>query len=133
MNRRLRMSVWLLIGGLAAACGDGTGPDDGPVPFVLHVTTPFPDDGAVLLALYGSLPATMDVVAGSAELVVHSIRIADTLRIAVFGAIVSGPLVRLDMPAGTVVSEILGQVEDAASRGAVQRDVVSGYTLRLAR
>lgn len=100
---------------------------------MLHVTTPFPDDGAVLVALYGSLPATVAVVAGSAELVVHSIRIGDTLRIAVFGAIVSGPLVRLGLPAGTVVSEIFGRVEDAASRGAVQRDAVWGYTLRLAR
>lgn len=134
MNRRLRMIVPLCIAGvLAAACGDATGPDDGPVPFTLHVTTPFPDDGALLVALYGPLPATGDVVAGSAGLVVHSVRIADTLRIAVFGAIVSGPLVRLGLPAGTVVSEILGRVEDAASRGAVQRDTVSGYTLRLER
>jgi len=134
VSRHLRMTVPLLLAALfAAACGDATGPDDGSVPFVLHLTTPFPDYGALLVVLYGPLPEAVEVVAGSAELVVHSIRVADTLRIAVFGTIVSGPLGRLDLPAGTVVSQISGRVEDAASRGAVQRDAVSGYTLRLER
>jgi hypothetical protein len=134
VSRFLRMTVSILaVGVLAAACGDATGPDSGPDPLVLQLTTSFPDDGAVLVALYGTLPATVDVVGGSPDLVIHSVRIADTLRIAVFGTITSGPLLRLRMSDGVDVSQIYGRVEDAASLGNVQRGGVAGYTLRLER
>lgn len=132
MSRLLRTAVSILAAGvLAAACGDSTGPDDGPSPFIVHITTPFPDDGAVLVVLYGPLPAGVNVVAGGAGLVVHSVRIADTLRIAVFGTITSGPMVRLEVPNGAVIPQIFARVEDAASRDNVQRGAVSGYALRL--
>jgi hypothetical protein len=118
---------------VAVACGDVTAVEYGPAPVVVHLTTPFPDDGAVLLALYGPLPPTLDVVAASPGLVVHSVRTADTLRIAVFGSIVSGGLVRLDALDMNMMSQLGTRVEDAASRESTQRGTVSGYALRLQR
>jgi hypothetical protein len=131
VSRFFRTAVSMVIGLCAAACGDVTGLDNGAAPLVVHITTPFPDDGAVLVALYGTLPVTVNVVAGSAERAVYSVRVADTLRIAVFGVITSGPLVRLDVSSAAVVSQIYGQVEGAASLGHRERGAVSGYTLRL--
>lgn len=119
---------------LTAGCDLASGPSgNGPTTLVVHLTTPFSDDGAVLVALVGPLPADVRVEAAGPDLVAHAVRIADTLRIAVFGPVGSGPLVRLEVPEGRVVSRIDTRLEDAASRAGVQRDAVSGYRLRLER
>jgi hypothetical protein len=42
--------------------------EDGPAAIVVHLTTPFPDDGAVLLSPYGPLPPTIGVVAARPQI-----------------------------------------------------------------
>ncbi len=133
MNGRLRAVAGMFIAGaLFAACHDALTVEK-PSDFVVSLTTPFADDGAVLVGLYGLPPAAVDVTADDPSLVVYSVRIADTLRIAVFGAITSGPLVRIGPLDGGAVLAIATRVEDAASRGNQQREPLSGYGVELRR
>ncbi len=117
---------------LTAACDDPTTTyADSPTEFVVHLTTPFSDDGAVLITLAG-LPSTpIEVTSVDASLVVYSARIDDTLRIAVFGPIGSGPVVQLWPLRASAASSVRASVEEAASRTNDLRDPSSDYALVL--
>ncbi|MDH3206137.1 MAG: hypothetical protein OEO79_05965 [Gemmatimonadota bacterium] len=85
----------------------------------------------MLIALYGLPTGAVDLIPDDRSLVVYSVRVADTLRIAVFGEITSGPLIRL-VPLDASAAPLIGiRVEDAASRANEQRESVSGYGLEL--
>jgi hypothetical protein len=119
---------------LVAACDDPTGTVSDPplAELAVHLTTPSVDDGAVLMTLHGFPDAPVDVTAVDASLIVHSVRIADTLRIAVFGSITSGPLVQIGPLRGSTASLIGARVDDVASRDNQQREL-TGYALTLQR
>jgi hypothetical protein len=134
MSGLLRGAMGMFIAGsLLAACHDATTTVDRPGDFVVSLRTPFADDGAVLVGLYGLPPGAVDVTAEDRSSVVYSVRIADTLRIAVFGAITSGPLVRVGPLDGSAVLLIATRVEDAASRANELREPLSGYGVELRR
>lgn len=117
---------------LTAACGNpATITSDAQATFVVNLTTPHADDGAVLITLAG-LPSTpMDVTSIDSRLVVYSARIADTLRIAVFGPIASGPLVQVGPLRPSAAARLDARVEEAASRGNELRALSSDYLLAL--
>lgn len=119
---------------LIAACDDPTGTVLDPVAeLAVHLTTPSTDDGAVLITLHGLPPdEPVDVTAIDASLVVHTARIADTLRIAAFGEITAGPLVQIGPLRGSAASLIGARVDDVASRGNEQREL-TGYSVTLHR
>lgn len=119
---------------LIAACDDPTGTVLDPMAeLAVHLTTPFSDDGAVLITLHGLPPdEPVAVTAMDASLVVHTARIADTLRVAAFGSITSGPLVEIGPLRGGAASLIGARVDDAASRGNEQREL-TGYSVTLHR
>ncbi len=134
MSGLLRAATGIFIAGaLFAACHDTTTTVDKPGEFVVSLTTPFADDGAVLVALYGLPPAAVDVTGDDRSLVVYSVRIADTLKVAVFGRITSGPLVRIGPLDGSAVLLIAARVEDAASQANAPRASLSGYGVELRR
>ena len=116
---------------LVSACDGPTSTVFDPVTaLTVYLTTPFPDDGAVLIELHGLPDESVAVSAIDASLLVHTARTADTLRIAAFGSITSGPLVRIGPLRGSAASLIGARVDDAASRGNEQREL-AGYVLTL--
>lgn len=118
---------------LIAACDDPTGTVLDPVvELAVHLTTPFADDGAVLITLRGLPDEPVAVIAMDASLVVHTARMADTLRVAAFGSITSGPLAQIGPLRGSAASLIGARVDDAASRGNEQREL-TGYSVTLHR
>lgn len=118
---------------LVAACDDPTGTVFAPAPEVelaVHLTTPFADDGAVLITLHGLPDEPVAVTPTDASLIVHTARIADTLRIAAFGSITAGPLVHIG-PLRDGASSLIGvRVDDVASRSNEAREL-AGYAITL--
>ena len=104
---------------------------DSQRPFVVHLTTPHADDGAVLITLDGLPSTVIEITSLDSRLVVYSARIADTLRIAVFGPIASGPLVQISSLRASSASLVHARVEEAASRTNELRDPSSDYLLAL--
>lgn len=137
MSRRLLLvAAVLAASGLTAGCDSAaTGIDSqsDPAEITVRLTSPFTDDGAVLVSLYGPLPASVTVVPARPGLVMHARRTGDTLSVAVFGDISSGPLFRFSVPDAGVAARIRTRVEDAASRSNVQRGTLSGYALGVER
>ncbi len=120
--------VWLL----TAGCENPTTVSGDPMQtFVVHLTTPHADDGAVLITLVGLPSAPIEITSVDSRLVVYSARMADTLRIAVFGPITSGPLVQIWPLRASAASLLALRVEEAASRGNDLRDPSSDYALAL--
>lgn len=119
---------------LVAACDDPTGTVLAPVvpetELAVHLTTPFSDDGAILITLHGLPDAAVAMTIMDASLVVHTARVADTLRIAAFGSITSGPLLQIGPLPGSAASLIGASVDDAASQTNEQREL-TGYSVTL--
>lgn len=119
---------------LVAACDDPTGTVLAPVvpetELAVHLTTPFSDDGAILITLHGLPDEPVAVTIMDASLVVHTARIADTLRIAAFGSITSGPLLQIGPLRGGTASRLGASIDDAASQTNEQREL-TGYSVTL--
>lgn len=118
---------------LVTACDDPTGTVFAPAAvteLAVHLTTPFADDGAVLITLHGLPDEPVAVTAIDAGLVVHSVRVADTLRIAAFGSITSGPLVQIAPLRDGAASLIGARIDDVASRANAAREL-TGYAITL--
>lgn len=129
-----------LLAGLAAAalaaCGDagmGVAPAD-PQPGVLTVslTTPFPDDRAVLITVTGPGEATAVADAGSGYSV-HARAGGTTFRAAVFGRISSGPLVRFTVPDVGRASAYRATVQEVVDPASAVRPSTGGYVLSIGR
>ncbi len=117
---------------LTAACDNPTTITADPQrAFVVHLTTPHADDGAVLITLDGLPPTALEITSLDSRLVVYSVRVADTLRIAVFGPITSGPLVQISSLRPSAASLVHAHVEEAASRTNDLRGPSSDYVLAL--
>jgi hypothetical protein len=113
------------------ACREATTAVYRPGDVVVYLTTPYADDGAVLIRLIGLPSGAVEVTADNRGLVVYSMRVADTLRIAVFGTLTAGPLLHVGPIDRRAVSLIDARVEDAVSRGNEQREPLSGYAVEL--
>lgn len=124
----LGLSLGLLGAGLA--CGDNAiAPKVGSV--TVSLTTPNPDDGAVLLALFG--PGFTNIQPASASYRLYSLTASPTeVRILVVGDLSAGALLTLDIGDPAKIGEYHGTVIQAASRSDVVHTVSTDYDLTFA-
>jgi hypothetical protein len=118
---------------LLTACSHETTAVYIPGDYVVSLTTPSADDGAVLIRLSGLPAGAVDVRPDDRDLVVYTSRVADTLRIAVFGTITPGPLVHIGPLDESAIALIDLRVEETASRSNEQREPLAGYAVELYR
>lgn len=99
-----------------------------PVPGVLIVrlSTPYPDDAALLVRLIGPV-AGSDVSAAEPGTVLHFRQRGDTTTVALFGPIASGALLRLSVPDVGDVATYTARIIEVADDGNVLRPDLSGY------
>ncbi len=111
------------------ACGK-----DGPASskageVTLNLTTPFADDGAILISVTG--PEIGTVRASSSALAVHSRAVAGGVRVAVFGDIASGSLLRIAVPDASQSSRYSASVIEVSDRANGVRPVLTGYKAKV--
>jgi hypothetical protein len=114
---------------LLASCGrDGSGTEPTPGSLSVVLATPHANDRAAMLTLTG--PGIADVRPATGGYVVHSrAGAANSVTVAVFGALAAGPLVTFTVPdvaAAAQYTATLGDVADAAN---ILRPTASGYSL----
>lgn len=124
----LGLSLGLL--GTGLACGDNpAAPQAGNV--TVSLTTPNPDDGVVLVALFG--PGFTNVQPASAAYRVYSLTASPTeVRVLVVGDLSTGALLTLNVNDPSRIGEYHGTVIQAASRSDEVRTVSTDYDLTLA-
>ena len=102
-----------------------------PGTLTIRLVTPYTDDGAILLDIAGPAPAT-EIVAVAQGAVVHSRSNGNTTRVAVFGSLGSGALVRFSVPDVNVAQQFSAQMTEASDRASAVRASVTGYQLTIA-
>lgn len=135
-RRRLALVLACLAGAPLAACGDagGIAGPEGAEPGVLTVslTTPFPDDRAVLVSVTG--PGEVgDVAAAGEGYTVHVRPSGTTFRAAVFGKISSGPLLTFAVPDVRRASAYRATVQEVVDPSSNVRPSGAGYSLAVLR
>lgn len=134
--RRLAPALACLAAALLAACGDAGGPaaPGGAEPGVLTVslTTPFPDDRAVLISVTGPHEASGVSAAGQGY-TVHVRPSGTSFRAAVFGKISSGPLVTFTVPDVGRASAYRATVQEVVDPTSNVRPTSAGYSLAVLR
>ena len=147
-NAARRASLAALVGAVAliASCGGGDGgraptqptppvqptaPVAVPGTLTIHLATPHADDGAILLEITGPAPAAeiMSPVQGA---LVHPRANGNSSRVAVFGALGAGALIRFSVPDVNAVQQYGAQVIEASDQGSALRASVTGYKLTIA-
>lgn len=129
---RMTCAAVLLLGALLSAC-DANGPDK-PVPgdLVVSLDTPGGADRALLLTVTG--PAAPTAVVGAAPAyVVHARTQGTTTRVAVFGALADGALLRVTVPDVRQADRYTATLVESADAANVPRAGVAGYALTIAR
>ena len=118
------------------SCGDEpTGPDpvEQPTPgtLTLSIDSPHDDDRALLLRVVG--PDSMVAVQlEAAGLTMHARGEGnDTLRVALFGAIADGALLRFSVPDTRTAAGYSATVLEASGPAAALRTPATGYTLTI--
>ena len=126
----LGLSLGLLSTGLA--CGDSAvAPQTKAGNMTVSLTTPNPDDGAVLVALLG--PGFTNVRPSSASYRLYSLTASPTeMRILVVGDLSTGALLSLDVDDPARIAEYRGTVIQAASRDDIVHTVSTDYDLTFA-
>ena len=120
--------------GSAISCGDdptGPGTIDEPTPgtLTLSLDTPHDDDRALLVRVVG--PDSMTAVQlEAADVTMHTRGEGnDTLRIALFGALADGALLRFSVPDTRAVADYSAEVLEASGPAAALRASATGYEL----
>jgi len=129
MSRVWRYLVLLLLAA-TAACGDSHGPSK-PVPGILRVvlTTPNPDDGAVLLTL--TAPAAPTVLTAAAGLrLFQSGQPGTTTTVALTGPLQGGTILMLQVPDTRKAKQYRATLQQVSSSGFQLRNL-SGYRLKV--
>jgi hypothetical protein len=132
---RRRAPGWapLAAAALLAACSDGGTPRPVPGELVLRLETPFADDRAMVVSVTGP-EAIGPVAAARAGASVYSTAPGGTsVRVAVFGAIADGDLLRLSVPDVNRARGYAATVVEAAGPSNQSRADVSGYRVTFAR
>jgi hypothetical protein len=129
MNRFSRAALLLAVV-LVAAC-DGGPASDQPRPgdLLVSLSTPNADDRALLVSIAGPEEISA-VAAASPAFVVHTRTQGTTTRVAVFGSLADGPVLRLTVPDTRRAAEYTATVLDAADGGNADR-AATGYALGL--
>jgi hypothetical protein len=115
---------------VVTACAGESGPTPGEL--TVRLTTPNADDGAMVLVLSGPGPIT-NVAAASAGTIVHARDASGSMRVAAFGSIASGDLIRFSVPDVEQASSYQATIHEVADRGNVLRPAVTSYTLAIVR
>ncbi len=104
-----------------------------PVAGILTISlvTPHADDGAILLEITGPAPAAQ-LTSAAQGAVVHARANGNTSRVAVFGALGSGALLRFSVPDVNAAPLFSAQVLEASDRGSALRAAVTAYQLTIA-
>jgi len=111
--------------------GQPTAPVAVPGTLTVRLATPFTDDGAILLDITGPAPVT-DIAAAAQGVVAHARSNGNATRVAVFGSLGAGALVRFSVPDINAVQQYAVQVAEASDRASVLRSSVTGYQLTIA-
>ncbi|MBC7790217.1 MAG: hypothetical protein H7Z74_09755 [Anaerolineae bacterium] len=113
-----------------AACGKDRGPAAPKAgELTLNLTTPYADDGAILVAISG--PQIGTVRAASSALAVHSRAVSGGVKVAVFGDIASGALLRIAVPDVSQPSKYSATVVEVSDRANALRSQSPGYKTRI--
>lgn len=113
---------------VAVACTDDpTGAPSRSGTLLLHLTTPHPDDGAVMFEITG--PPTDSVTAVSESLRLFTRRAGGTLVGVVIGTVADGPVVKLWVPDVSAAASYRGRVLDVADRQNALRTSLESYAL----
>ena len=133
--RAIALLAVALLGG-AISCGDdptGPGTIDPPTPgtLTLSLDTPHDDDRALLVRIVG--PDSMTAVQLEAAGVTMHTRGegSDTLRIALFGALADGALLRFSVPDTRAAADYGATVLEASGPAAALRAPATGYGLTI--
>jgi hypothetical protein len=98
----------------------------------VNLTTPNPDDGAILVELRG--PVIQSVTEGVSEFRVYSDTLSATvLRAFVVGGLSSGGLLTVQVPDVGAATSYSATVLEVADRENVVRSDLAGYVLEIAR
>ena len=140
MRRPLFRAAAVLAALALAACGgDGGGKptpvDPDPVPGQLTATlaTPSADDRALMLTITGPEAVTGVTAAGAGYAVFARPADATTVRVAVFGNIAAGALVRFSVPDVNRAAAYSVSVVEAADPANALRASLAGYAVTVAR
>ena len=144
---RRRRRLLMLTGAVAlAACGgDGGGAATEPPPtpvqptapvavpgtLTVRLVTPNTDDGAILLEITGPAPAA-EPTSAAQGVVVHARASGNTSRVAAFGPIGPGDLLRFSVPDVNAAPQYTARAIEASDRGSALRTSVTGYQLTIA-
>jgi len=136
MNRSTWLAALLLAMAIPACSGDGGGGGTEPTPPVpgtltVNLTTPNPDDRALRVTVNG--PGFSTVTPASAAYLVHSRVSGTTARVAVFGRLGAGALVRVDVPDVNRASSYTATVTEAADSTNALRASMAGYAAAVVR
>jgi hypothetical protein len=102
-----------------------------PGTLTVRLVTPNADDGAILFDITGPAPP-VDITAAVQGAVVHSRIVGNTTRVAVFGSLASGALVKFSVPDVNAAAQYTGQVTEASDRASTLRASVTGYQVTIA-
>ncbi|MEJ7811049.1 MAG: hypothetical protein WKG32_11620 [Gemmatimonadaceae bacterium] len=129
--RQLALAATLVSIAIASACGGDkpSGPQAGDL--TVRLTTPYTDDGALLLHVTG--PEIAAVSAASSASTVHARTGAGGYMVAVFGDLGAGPLVRITVPDVRQASRYTVTVVEAADRANAIRATLGGYAFTVGR
>jgi hypothetical protein len=145
---RARLLLASCIAVLASSCGGGgdagvapteptptptlpTVPTATPGTLTARLVTPNSDDGAIIVDITGPAPAAEPTaLTPGASLYARSN--GNTARVAVFGALGSGALVRFSVPDVNAASQYSAQVAEVSDRSNALRPSVTGYQVTIA-
>jgi hypothetical protein len=146
LARRARLAALVGAAALFASCGGGDGgaaptlptppvqptaPVAVPGTLTISLTTPNTDDGAMLLEIAG--PASVAELTSPVQgALVYTRANGNSSRVAVFGSLGAGALLRFSVPDVNAVQQYAAQVIEAADRGSALRANVTGYKLTIA-
>ena len=150
LMRRVRVMLLSSAAGVALSCGGSGGdraptqpPPEQPTPpappiapvavpgsLTARLVTPNTDDGAILLDISGPAPMA-DLATPVQGAVVHSRTNGNTARVAVFGSIANGALVRFSVPDINAAAQYTAQVTEASDRANALRTSVNGYGITI--
>ncbi|HEU0012554.1 MAG TPA: hypothetical protein VFQ45_02685 [Longimicrobium sp.] len=131
-----RALALLALAALAGCDGPRTTepPPDPAEPGILTVTlaTPAADDRALVVQISGPEAIGAVTSAGGGYLV-HSRTAGTTVRVAVFGPLADGPLLRISVPDVRKAAAYSAQVMEVAGASHALRETLSGYSAVVAR
>jgi hypothetical protein len=108
-----------------------TAPTAVPGTLAARLVTPNADDGAILIEISGPAPIA-DITVALQGAVVHSRADGNKTRLAVFGPLASGALVRFSVPDVNAAQQYSAQVTEVSDRASALRTSVTGYQISIA-